>query len=51
MEAIDPTIKPNGGMFVTTNGSSYNKIYFDLTGAYNATQGDVLTNHIKWSIL
>lgn len=43
-------IKPNGGMFVGTNGNAYNKIYFDLTGAYDAKAGEVLSGQVHWEI-
>ena len=43
----DDNRKPNGGMFCFTNPnggnqSSYNKMYFDVCGNYNAQTGDVL---------
>ena len=44
------TRKANGGMFVGTNGNAYNKIYFDLTGAYEATAGETLESEIHWEI-
>lgn len=44
------TYKDNGGMFVGTNGNAYNKIYFDLTGKYNAVAGEVLRGKVHWEI-
>jgi len=46
----EATLKPNGGMFVGTNGNAYNKIYFDLTGAYDAKAGEVLSGQVHWEI-
>lgn len=42
--------KTNGGMFVGTNGNGYNKIYFDLTGSYDAKAGEVLSGQVHWEI-
>ncbi len=42
--------KERGGMFVQTNGGVYNKIYFDLTGAYHAEAGEVLRATQRWEI-
>lgn len=46
----ESNIKPNGGMFVGTNGNGYNKIYFDLTGSYDAKAGEVLSGKVHWEI-
>lgn len=42
--------KPGGGMFCGTNGNAYNKIYFDLTGAYEAKAGETLHADVHWEI-
>ena len=43
--------KTNGGMFVHNNGTgAYNKIYFDLTGDYQAKKGELLYTTQIWSI-
>lgn len=50
MTITDDTIKPNGGMFVGTNNSAYNKIYFDLTNEYMPTVNEVLKATQNWTI-
>lgn len=52
---VDDNRKPNGGMFCFTNPnggnqSSYNKMYFDVCGNYNAQIGDVLKATQIWTI-
>lgn len=43
MDITNDNRKPNGGMFVHNNGNgAYNKIYFDLTGDYQAKINEVL---------
>lgn len=51
MEIEDDNRKTNGGMFVHNNGTgAYNKIYFDLTGAYQAKKDELLYATQIWSI-
>lgn len=50
MEIADSTTKPNGGMFVGTNNTKYNKIYFDLTGEYLPEVNEELYATQKWHI-
>lgn len=51
LEIRDATTKPNGGMFIDTNGGQpYNKIYFDLTGSYTPSVDEVLKATQKWEI-
>ena len=51
MEIENDNRKANGGMFVHNNGTSaYNKIYFDLTGDYQANKGEILKATQTWSI-
>lgn len=49
MAVSEATLKENGGLYVRTNGSGYNKIYFDLTGAYTPQVGEVLKATQTWS--
>ena len=44
------TRKDKGGMFCGTNGNAYNKIYCDLTGAYEARAGETLSASVHWEI-
>ena len=44
------TRKEKGGMFCGTNGNAYNKIYCDLTGAYEAKAGEILSASVHWEI-
>ena len=50
MEIINPTIKANGGMYIHTNGGSYNKIYFDCTGNGSLQANEVISATQKWCI-
>lgn len=52
MEVLDSNKESNGGMFVQTNGSNYNKIYFDLCGNVTRTknEGETLHSSVKWTI-
>lgn len=51
MEIENDNRKANGGMFVHNNGTgAYNKIYFDLTGDYQASKGEILKATQTWSI-
>lgn len=51
MEIENDNRKTNGGMFVHNNGTgAYNKIYFDLTGDYQANKGEILKATQIWSI-
>lgn len=51
MEIENDNRKANGGMFVHNNGTgAYNKIYFDLTGDYQANKGEILKATQIWSI-
>lgn len=51
LEIKDATTKPNGGMFIGTNGGqAYNKIYFDLTGSYTPSVDEVLKATQIWHI-
>ena len=51
IEASHTTLKPNGGMFIGTNGGqAYNKVYFDLTGAYTPEQDEELYATQTWYI-
>lgn len=49
LEIKDANLKSNGGMFVATNNSSYNKIYFDLTGSYTPSVNEELYATQLWS--
>ena len=51
LSAKDYTKKPNGGMDVGTNSTVYNKIYFNLTGAYSASQDEELYATQEWGIM
>ena len=49
MEILDATLKQHGGMAIGTNaGLAYNKIYFDLTGAYTPSSGEELKATQVW---
>ena len=50
MQIADATTKANGGMFVGTNNTKYNKIYFDLTGSYLPSINEILKATQKWYI-
>lgn len=50
MQIVDATTKSNGGMFVGTNNTKYNKIYFDLTGSYLPSVNEILKATQKWYI-
>ena len=51
MEIENDNRKTNGGMFVHNNGTgAYNKIYFDLTGDYQAKKDELLYATQMWSI-
>lgn len=51
MEIENDNRKTNGGMFVHNNGTgAYNKIYFDLTGVYQAKKDELLYATQMWSI-
>ena len=51
LEIQDATTKPNGGMSMRTNGGQpYNKMYFDLTGSYLPTVGEILKATQIWHI-
>lgn len=40
----------NGGMNIGTNGLSYNKVYYDLTGSYQPQIGEILSAKQIWKI-
>lgn len=44
------TLKSSGGFKIGTNGNNYNKIYFDLTGAYTAAVGEKIYSTVHWEI-
>lgn len=46
----ESTRKDKGGMFCGTNGNAYNKIYYDLTGRYDAKEAEVLESKVHWEI-
>ena len=46
MHIKDSNVKPHGRMFVATNSSLYNKIYFDLTNSYFAVADEKL--YCEW---
>lgn len=50
LEIPESTLKANGGMKVGTNNTKYNKIYFDLTGAYTPSVDEILSATQKWTI-
>lgn len=51
LEISDANTKPNGGMFISTNGGDpYNKTYFNLTGSYSASTDEKLYATQKWVI-
>ena len=50
LQIIEPTVKPNGGMKIATNGSTYNKVYYDLTGTYTTEANEKLSCTQKWVI-
>ncbi len=50
LKVIDATKKSGGGMFVGTNSSSYNKIYFDMTGNYSAKENEILSAEVEWIV-
>jgi hypothetical protein len=52
MEVLNPTIKSNGSMFVSTNNGVYNKIYFDCTGdtTEELSANEVVSATQKWKI-
>ena len=47
---VDEGTRKGGGMMVGTNGNAYNKIYFDLTGKYEAKAGETLIGQVHWEI-
>lgn len=51
MKIVEQKGTGNGGMFVTTNGGVYNKIYNDLTGSYTPEINEEIYSIIEWSIL
>lgn len=50
MAISNETLKDNGGLYIGTNGSAYNKIYFDLTGEYTPQVGEVLKATQIWDM-
>ena len=44
------TLKSKGGFKIGTNGNNYNKIYFDLTGNYTASEGEKIYSTVHWEI-
>lgn len=51
MKILKDNRYPTGGMFLSTNNSTYNKVYFDITGDADLKIGDKLHSHSLWTIL
>lgn len=50
LSILDTKTKANGGMNIGTNGLSYNKVYYDMTGSYQPQIGEVLSAKQIWKV-